>query len=76
METESIDLSMTWGEWGNVYARLAQSGEVAAVEQLRHDLARALAAAQALHAIRGTLSEAQLAVVSATISAELTKQGD
>ena len=72
METESIDLSMTWGEWGN---GLAQSAEVEAVEKLRADLARALAAAQALRAIRGTLSEAQLPVVSATISAELTKQG-
>ncbi len=72
METENIDLSMTWGEWGN---GLAQSAEVEAVEKLRADLARALAAAQALHAIRGTLSEAQLSVVSATISAELTKQG-
>ena len=34
-----------------------------------------MAAAQALQDIRGTLTEAQAAIVSKTLTAELTKQG-
>lgn len=71
----TIDITPTWGEWGNFYTRLAASKEVKAIEALRPDLARALAAAQALQAIRGTLNDAQQAIVSSTITAELTKQG-
>lgn len=72
---QTIDITSTWGEWGNIYARLAASKEVKAIGAMRADLARALAAAQALQAIQGTLNDSQQAIVSSTIAAELTKQG-
>ena len=71
----AIDITPTWGEWGNVYRRLAETGEAAAVRALRSDLARALAAAQALRTIRASLTDDQHRIVSATVAAELTKQG-
>lgn len=72
---KTIDLTPTWGEWGNIYARLAESGERNAVKALRQDLARAMASCQALQAIKATLNDAQLAVVAKTLTEELTKQG-
>jgi len=70
---KTIDITPTWGEWGNVYARLAESGETRAVRALRPDLARALAAAQALKTL--TLTEEQTDTVSRILQQELTKQG-
>ena len=71
----TIDMTPTWGEWGNVYARFAESGEVAAIKDLRRDLARALAGAQALQAINGMLTDAQQSVVNSIMTEELSKQG-
>ena len=71
----SIDLSMTWGEWGNCYRRFAETGEVKAVRQLRPDLARALASAEALKQIQTTLSDDQKVKVASVMTQELTKQG-
>ncbi len=72
---ETIDLTPTWGEWANLYRRLAESGEVKAVRLLGADLAKAMAAAQALQSITGTLSDEQRATVSKVMSVELAKQG-
>ncbi|WP_312462719.1 hypothetical protein [Comamonas sp.] len=72
---ETIDFTPTWGEWANMFRRFAETGETRAVRELRADLAKAMAAAQALHEIRSTLTEEQAKTVSQTIAAELTKQG-
>lgn len=72
---KTIDITPTWGEWGNIYSRFAECGETKAVRELRADFARAMAAAQALKAITDTLTEEQQATVSKAMTAELTKQG-
>jgi hypothetical protein len=63
------------GEWGNIYRRIAENGKVKAVRSLKHDYAKVMAAAQALHEIRSTLTDEQAAIVAKTLSAELVKQG-
>lgn len=78
METngaKTIDLTPTWGEVGMLFIRLALSQEVKALEHMRPEIAKAMAAAQALTAIRATLSDEQKEVVSKTLTAELAKQG-
>ena len=50
-------------------------GALSAVRELRADFAKAMAAAQALQAITGTLSDEQAGIVAKTMTAELTKQG-
>ena len=76
---QMIDLAPTWGEFGLVYARLAESGEVNAVRAMRSDLARAFAAAQALSALTAScdvvLTNEQMDIVSRTLVTELRKQG-
>ncbi len=74
-ERRVIDLTPTWGEFGNIYTRLAESKEVKAIKGMRCEVARAMAAAQALNAITGTLSEEQSAIVAKTMKEELAKQG-
>jgi crotonobetainyl-CoA:carnitine CoA-transferase CaiB-like acyl-CoA transferase len=71
----TIDITPTWGEWATIYARFAESGERKACKALREDLARAMAAAQALRSINSTLNDEQARTVSAVIAAELSKQG-
>jgi hypothetical protein len=70
-----IDLMFTWGEWGNIFKRLAFGGQLAEAKTLLPDLARAMAAAQALRQIMDTLNEEQSKVVSKTLCDELKKQG-
>lgn len=70
-----IDITPTWPEWGSVYRRLAESGEKNAVRELREDFAKAMASAQALRALKGTLTEEQAKLISNTLTAELSKQG-
>lgn len=70
-----VDVTPTWGEIGNIYTRLAESKEVKAIKGMRSEIARALAAAQALQAIADTLTGEQSAIVSKTMTEELTKQG-
>ena len=72
---DSIDLTPTWGEWANIYRRLADSKEVRALKCLAADHARAMSAAQALQAITSTLTDEQQRIVATTMTAELTKQG-
>jgi len=71
----TIDITPTWGEWAMIYRRFAESGESRAVRELHADFAKAMAAAQGLQAIMGTLTAEQAAIVSRTMKAELTKQG-
>ncbi|HBO8176744.1 TPA: hypothetical protein L5B59_006588 [Pseudomonas aeruginosa] len=71
----TIDITPTWGEWANIYRRLAETGETKAVRELRADFAKAMAAAAALNAIRSTFTDEQAEIVSKTVTAELEKQG-
>lgn len=72
---KTIDLTPTWGEFGKLYRTFAESGEAKAIKELRSELAKAMAAAQALQAIQSTLTDEQAVIVSKTMTAELTKQG-
>jgi hypothetical protein len=74
-EPSTIDMTPTWGEIGLLFMRLALSDERRAVEAMRSEVARAMAAAQALSQIMPTLSEEQARVVSTTMVSELKKQG-
>lgn len=71
----SINMAPTWGEIGLLFMRLALSKETAAIKEMRSEVARAMAAAEALSVIRDTLTEEQTKIVSATITRELRKQG-
>lgn len=71
----TIDMTPTWGEWGNIYRRFAESGECEAVRQLRADHARMCAAAQALRNVMDTFDGAQMAITSQTMADELAKAG-
>lgn len=76
MSTQTIDLTPTWGEWGNIYRSIAErSDQGEALKHLAPDMARALAAGQALNAILGTLTTEQEATVARVLTDELTKQG-
>lgn len=52
-----VDVIPTWGEIGDICTRLAESREVETIRGMCSEIARAMAAAQALKAITGTLSE-------------------
>ena len=70
-----IDLTPTWGEWGNLYTRFAESGETAAVAPLRRDAARCFASTEALKAIVDDLPEELRARLEAVYTVEMSKQG-
>lgn len=72
---KTIDLTPTWGEWANIYSRLAECGEMEAVRQLRADLARACAAAQALQAIQTKLPADLNETACQIVEQEMKKQG-
>ena len=75
MKSMSIDMTLTYGEFGFLYVRLAESRELKAIREMRPDVARAFAAAEALKMIQASLTEAQSAIVAKTLTAELAKQG-
>lgn len=70
-----IDLTPTWGEWGNLYTRFAESGETAAVAPLRRDAARCFASTEALKAIVDDLPAELRARLEAVYTVEMGKQG-
>ncbi|HBP5913472.1 TPA: hypothetical protein NI803_004623 [Pseudomonas aeruginosa] len=72
---KTIDLTPTWGEIGLMYARLAESGEVAAIREMRSEIARAFAAAQALQAIQSSLPDDLNETACKVVTEELAKQG-
>lgn len=73
---EEVKPPPTWGDFGNLYTHLAEScDEGVWVIQMRPEVAKAMASAEALKAITGTLTDEQQAIVSRTMAAELAKQG-
>jgi hypothetical protein len=72
---KTIDLTPTWGEWGNIFYRFAVSGERKPVESLHPDFAKAFSAAQAFSAIQNSLTAEQLEKADAVFRAEMAKQG-
>ena len=72
----TIDVTPTWGEWGNVFFALATCGaDVNIILPLHRDLAYGLAAAEALKAISLSLTEEQRNIMDATVRVEMQKQG-
>ena len=69
-----IDLTPSWSEFGRLYARLAESGELEAVGKLRGELAKAMAAAQALLELGETLTPRQIALRDRVLQRELLGQ--
>jgi hypothetical protein len=69
-----IDITPTWGEWGNVFYRFAVSGERKAVETLHEDFARVTAMAEALKVVLPALTVGQAEKVNAVMRAEMAKQ--
>ncbi|EIJ6113779.1 hypothetical protein LJJ21_004742 [Salmonella enterica] len=72
---QTIDLTPTWGEIGNLYAQLAESGETKAIAAMRSEIARAFAASQALTAIKDDLPAELWARACSVIAEEMAKQG-
>lgn len=72
---KTIDITPTWGEWANLYRRLAESGEANAIRELRQDFARAFAAAQALQTIQSRLPDDLNELACKVVADEMKKQG-
>lgn len=72
---ETIDITPTWAETGNLYIRLAETGERKAAASMRKDIAKAMASAQALYELLPSLSEQQKSMVAVSFARELTKMG-
>lgn len=70
-----IDITPSWGEWGNMFYCFALSGERAAVESLHPDMAKALSAAEAFRTIQDCLNAEQLSRAKDVMDAEMRKQG-
>lgn len=73
--SEMIDVTPTWGEFGRMYVHLAESQEVKVIRGLRPEVAKAMAAAEALKAVQSTFTEEQHRLASKVMTAELKKQG-
>lgn len=71
----TIDITPTWGEFGNIATRLAMTKETKAFKCLLPDIARAFASAEALKQLTKTLTEDQRKLVATVLIQELTKQG-
>lgn len=71
----TIDVTPTWGEWGNLFYQFALLGEEAVLEKMHPDMAKAFAFAEAFKAINASLSHEQNLEAQAVIEAELKKQG-
>ncbi|MEY2152339.1 hypothetical protein AB7849_15645 [Rhodanobacter sp. 115] len=74
-EVLTIDLTPTWGELGNVYTRMAESGERAAARGMRGEVARAFALAEAFKKIHEALPADLREQAEKIVAAELRKQG-
>ncbi len=72
---KTIDITPTWGEFGGIYVNLAESKQVDVIRGLRPEVAKAMAAAEALKVVQLTFTEDQHRLVSSIISKELKKQG-
>lgn len=70
-----IDLTPTWGEWGNIFYQMALSGKRSSLEALHPDMAKAFAAAAAFVAIKDSLTDEQRIQANSVLEAEMRKQG-
>ncbi|WMW66626.1 hypothetical protein [Nitratidesulfovibrio liaohensis] len=71
----TVDLTPSWGEWGNLFYRFALEGKRSSLEALHPDMAKAFAAAAAFVAIQGSLTDEQRLQANAVLEAEMRKQG-
>ena len=69
----AIDVTPTWGEIGLLFWRLAMSGERAAVQEMRGEVARAFAGMEVLSRIKSTLTPEQKAVFDEVWKVEQAK---
>lgn len=74
-EVLTIDLTPTWGEWGNIFYRFAASGERKTIETLHRDFALAFSCAEAFKTIQRLLPNELSAQAEAVLRAEMVKQG-
>ena len=72
-EVGAINMAPTWGEVGLLFWRLGRSGEIAAVEQMRSEIARAFAGMEVLSRLMSTLTPEQRAVFDEVWQAEQAK---
>jgi len=70
-----IDVTPSWGQWGNTFYNLAATGERKPVRILRRDFARAMSMAEALNALMESLSGEQHETVVSVMQSEMKKQG-
>ena len=70
-----VEFGMTWGAFGQYYKAFAEGKQVRALMELRPELAKACAAAEALNKIRKELPDHLQSKVSFILTEELTKQG-
>lgn len=75
MENQTIDITPTWGETFGIFMLAIEAGNPKARDAMRPELARALAAAQALNELMPTLSDEQKAQASGVLTRELSKMG-
>lgn len=68
-----LDVTPTWGEIGLLFWRLAMSGERAAVQEMRGEVARAFAGMEVLSKLMSTLTPEQKAVFDKVWQAEQAK---
>lgn len=59
MATEYIDLTPSWTTVGQIYIRLAESGEQKAIQAMRPEIRRVFAMAEASQIMHDELSDAQ-----------------
>ena len=71
----TVDLTPTWGEWGNIYRRFAESGETKAIRHLSEDFARAMASTEAVNKLLRTFTDEQRIIYEKTMVEEMRKQG-
>jgi hypothetical protein len=70
-----IDLTPTWGEWGNLFYLYAVHGERNHLDSMHPDFAKAFSAAQAFTAIRDSLTDEQKKMANLILRTEMVKQG-
>lgn len=73
-DTVTIDMTPTWGEVGNIYMRLAESGEREAARACRDQAAKAFAFAEAFKTIHSDLPPELREKAETAFRAELRKQ--
>lgn len=72
---ESIDVTPTWGEVGNLFFRLVRAGKGDALEEIMPEVAKAFAIAEAFRAILDSLNGAQALRARDVMLREMEKQG-